>query len=81
MTIGREEIEHRFGRHKAALEAPDSVERHGELRELWTEFVTKLDDLLDDSRAKSVAFTELESASMWSHKALAYNLFEENSDG
>ena len=33
----------------------------------------ELDRILVPGRAKSVAFTELENASMWSHKAIAEN--------
>lgn len=80
MTIGRKELEKRFGRHKAALEAPRSPEAHAELREIWMEFTLKLDHILGEGRAKSVTFTELETASMWSHKALADTMFNETSE-
>lgn len=71
MAVGKEELENRFGLHKATLENPANPARHAELRKLWMDFAKELDSLLGDSRAKSVAFTELETASMWTHKALA----------
>lgn len=71
-----DELEHRFGRHKASIESPAAPEAHADLRQLWMEFAGKLDQLLDDGREKSVAFTEMETAAMWTHKALARTLFE-----
>lgn len=78
MALGRSEIEGRFGRHKAALEGPAAPEEHAKLREKWMAFAEELDTLLEDGRAKSIAFTELESASMWTHKALAETLSRES---
>jgi hypothetical protein len=67
-----EEIEKRFGFHKATIEGPEAtLPRHAELRRLFKELAAELDEILPIGRAKSVAFTELESASMWSHKAVA----------
>lgn len=62
------EIEHRFGFHKATDETGPL---HRQTRLLFREFAERLDELLPKGRAKSVAFTELENASMWSHKAIA----------
>jgi hypothetical protein len=71
-TIGPEEIEHRFGFHKATIEGPSAtLPRHRDVRLLFREFAERLDEILPAGRAKSVAFTELENASMWSHKAIA----------
>ena len=79
--IGRDEIENRFGFHKATIEganatAPD----HTLVRKLYKEFAERLDEILPDGRAKSVAFTHLEDASMWTHKAISQRapLIEEN---
>lgn len=70
--LGPDEIEHRFGFHKATIEGPNAtLPRHQTLRLLFRELGERLDDLLPGGRAKSVAFTELESASMWAHKAVA----------
>lgn len=37
---------------------------------LYLEFAKALDELLPQSRGKSLAFTELEASSMWAHKAV-----------
>jgi hypothetical protein len=70
--IGPEEIESRFGFHKAAIEGDNVTSlTHTTLRRLFKEFATQLDEMLPAGRTKYLAFTELETASMWSHKALA----------
>lgn len=70
--LGPEEINHRFGFHKATIEGENAtLPRHRDTRLLFREFAEALDRMLPDGRAKSVAFTELENASMWSHKAIA----------
>jgi hypothetical protein len=67
-----QEIEHRFGFHKATIEGENAtLPRHRDLRLRFREFAEYLAELLPEGRAKSVAFTELENASMWSHKAIA----------
>lgn len=71
-SFGPVEIEHRFGFHKATVEGPNAtLPRHVQTRLLYREFAERLDEILPPGRAKSVAFTELENASMWSHKAIA----------
>lgn len=71
-SIGAAEIENRFGFHKGTIEGPNaSAPRHRDLRLEFRKFAEMLDEVLPDGRAKSVAFTELENASMWSHKAIA----------
>lgn len=70
--LGSEEIENRFGSHKATLEGPEATTpKHRELRVEFKKFATMLDEALPDGRAKAVMFTELEDASMWAHKAIA----------
>lgn len=70
--LGREEIDNRFGFHKATIEGDNAtLPRHALLRKLFKEFGNRLDEVLEDGRAKSVAFMHLEDASMWSHKAIA----------
>ena len=70
--IGREEIEHRFGFHKATIEGENAtLPKHRDVRLMFREFAEFLDEVLPDGRAKSVAFTELENASMWAHKSIA----------
>lgn len=67
-----EDIEHRFGFHKATIEGPNAtLPKHRDIRIAYREFAAVLDAVLPDGRAKSVAFTNLEDASMWSHKAIA----------
>lgn len=71
-SVGPVEIEHRFGFHKATVEGANAtLPRHRDTRLLFREFAERLDEILPAGRAKSVAFTELENASMWSHKAIA----------
>lgn len=72
MALGKQEIENRFGFHKGTIEGPNAtVPQHGRVRVAFMEFSEFLDDVLPDGRAKSQMFTELESASMWAHKAIA----------
>lgn len=71
-SLGATEIEHRFGFHKATIEGDNAtLPKHRDTRLLFRDFAEKLDALLPAGRAKSVAFTELENASMWAHKAIA----------
>jgi hypothetical protein len=70
--IGTDELMHRFGYHKPTIHgAQDTVEAHRRLRLRFIELADWLDVLLPPGRPKSVAFTELETAAMWCHKALA----------
>lgn len=72
MALGPAEIEHRFGFHKATIEGDNAtLPKHRDTRLRFREFAEFLDGVLPDGRAKSVAFTELENASMWAHKAIA----------
>lgn len=72
MALGKAEIENRFGFHKGTIEGPNATApQHGQVRAEFREFGEFLDEFLPDGRAKSVMFTELESASMWAHKAIA----------
>lgn len=72
MAVGSKEIENRFGFHKATIEGDNAtLPKHRDIRIAFRDFAEYLDEVLPDGRAKSVAFTELENASMWSHKAIA----------
>lgn len=72
MALGDQEIENRFGFHKATVEGENAtLPVHRDVRLMFRDFAEYLDVVLPEGRAKSVAFTELESASMWSHKAIA----------
>jgi len=70
--IGKDEIHSRFGFHKATVEGENAtLPQHTQLRVLICKFAEQLDVLLPDGREKSIAFTELETASMYAHKAVA----------
>lgn len=70
--IGKEEIDNRFGFHKATVEGDNAtLPDHALVRKLFKRFAERLDEILPDGRAKSVAFTHLEDASMWTHKAIS----------
>ena len=70
--ISIEEIERRFGYHKPTTQGTaGTAPLHADLRRRFIDFAGMLNDVLPDGRAKSVAFTELESAAMWAHKAIA----------
>jgi len=70
--LGNEEVEHRFGFHKATIEGAEAtLPKHRNIRVLFRLLAEELDTRLPEGRAKSVMFTELENASMWAHKAIA----------
>jgi hypothetical protein len=71
--LGKEEIENRFGFHKGTIEGSNAtLPKHAELRFKFIEFAEYLDIVLpNEGRAKTIAFTELEAASMWAHKSIA----------
>lgn len=72
VSIGAEEINHRLGFHKATIEGENATAPvHQEIRRRMIEVGNWLDELLPPGRAKNVAFTKLEDAAMWAHKALA----------
>lgn len=72
VTLGRYEIANRFGHHKATLEGPEATTpRHLLLREMYLQLAEFLDNTLPRCREKDLAMTDLENASMWSHKAIA----------
>lgn len=72
MPLGRDEINNRFGFHRSTLEGPNAtMDKHRFLRIAFRDFAEWLDQHLPEGRDKSIAMTELESASMWSHKAIA----------
>ena len=70
--LSQEEIENRVGFHKATIEGENAtLPKHAALREAFTGFMQYLDDVLPEGRHKSLALTQLEDSSMWSHKAIA----------
>jgi hypothetical protein len=71
-SLGRAEIEHRFGLHKATLEGENAtVPVHRDIRRLFVELGVQLDALVPPGRGKATAFTQLQDASMWMHWAVA----------
>ena len=59
--IGPEEIEHRFGFHKATVEGDNAtLPRHSDTRLKYREFAEWLDEVLPDSREKGLVFTHLQ---------------------
>jgi hypothetical protein len=72
VSIGTQEIRNRLGFHKATIEGENAtLPAHREVRLRLIEVGIWLDELLPPGRAKDVAFTELETANMWAHKAIA----------
>lgn len=68
------EIQERFGHTAASIEGPNPKEEvHARIREMFVELAAELNDIVPDSRQRDTAVTELETASMWFHKALAHN--------
>lgn len=72
MSLGKDEINNRFGFHKGTIEGPNATSpKHAELRKKFREFANFLDEVLEDGREKSIAFTSLQESSMWSHFCIA----------
>lgn len=68
---GVDDVEKRFGLHAQG----DQTDRlHQELRFLFKQMGDTLDTLLPTGRAKSVAMTELQATSLWSHQAVEEQL-------
>ena len=70
--LGPEEIAKRFG--TTATPFPGTENPHDDLRRNFISLAQIIDVSMDDSREKSLALTELESASMWAHKCLAQSM-------
>lgn len=66
--IGNDEIQNRFGYHRANA---DSAPKHHRVRQEFTAIAVELDELLPDGRDKSLAFTALQEAMHWSNSAIA----------
>jgi len=74
-VLDNEEIENRFGFHKAEIEGPNTAEEmHNYLRTAFKEFAAVLVQILPpDASAKRyrhLAYDDLERASVWAHKAV-----------
>lgn len=68
VSIGTDEIENRFGYHRPT---PENASAHIDLRLRFRRMAEDLDAVLPHGRAKSLAFTALQEASMWSQFAIA----------
>jgi hypothetical protein len=68
MPLGHDEIDNRFGLHPGG---PTTIPMHNQTRREFISMANFLDKLLPDGRAKSLAFTALQEASMWSNFAIA----------
>lgn len=68
-AIDEAEIERRFTHHVPADEQVRA--HHDRIREKFKLFARILAAELPEGREKSLAFTELESASFWAHAAVA----------
>jgi hypothetical protein len=69
--LGEQEIENRFGFHKAAIEGPNATnEMHRDLRHAFKTFAKILDEILPD-HPSAKRYEDLERTAMWAHKAVA----------
>lgn len=66
----RDQIEKAFTYHPPKADQP---ERYVKIRDKAKELAFVIDECVPDSREKSVAFTELESAVMWANAGIARN--------
>jgi hypothetical protein len=65
-----QELSKRFSYHPPK---GDQAKKYAEVREAFTELALLLNDLCPESREKSVAFTELETAQFWANASIARN--------
>lgn len=70
-SIEGEEIKKRFGFHPATDETRGL---HQGVRQNFIDLAERLAEMLPESREKSLAFTALQEAAMWSNAAVACNL-------
>lgn len=79
--LDNEEINQRFGHHKATLEGKEATGPwHKEVREEIMETAYYLDNNIPDGREKALMFTKLEEAAMWAHKAIARETAKQKKD-
>jgi hypothetical protein len=72
-VIDADEIDNRFGYHPVN---DVTIGLHQQVRAAAIEFGNLLAELLPESREKSLAFTELQTCTMWAGAAIACNLAE-----
>lgn len=73
MGISREEIERRFGYHKATFGEGGTAEKHQVARKAFIELGEAVLALTDQSREQSLALTSLQEALHWTNTAIAMN--------
>lgn len=78
MALSKDELRNRFG--TKVPQSNQAAYNHARLRDEYHAFASLLNDVLPEGRAKSIALTELETAAMWSHKAMAEKV-DSDSDG
>lgn len=70
-----DELEKRFGYHR---DTPETIEKHQDIRGNFLDLAKMLNELLPEllpeGREKSLAFTSLQEAAMWSNASVACNL-------
>jgi hypothetical protein len=68
MSVGPDEIRHRFGHHPVTAAMRQNRET---IQEAYIAFAEFLDTILPDGRAKSTAFTGLQQSAMWAEYAIS----------
>ena len=63
-----QEIQKRFAYHRATRE---TAIVHNEIRQSFTEFAYKINELTPDSREQALVMTALQEAMMWANAAVA----------
>lgn len=66
-----DDLKNRFGYHKATEE---TIPMHQEIRGMFLDLASELNDILPEGREKSLVFTALQEAAMWSNASVACNL-------
>jgi hypothetical protein len=72
--IDAAEIEKRFTHH---VPGDKKTPIHTAVRANFKDYAEEMNELLPESREKSLAFTALEEASFWAHAAVARNIEED----
>lgn len=72
MPLSKDEIESRWGFHKATIEGAEATTpKHVDLRMTFKDMASYLNEILPDGRYKTLALDDLERVSMWCHKSVA----------
>lgn len=70
----REELEHRFAFHPATTD--ERRDAHERVRQACLDAALAIEDLVLDSREKSLATTNLEQAMFWANAGVARNPYD-----